>query len=342
MKTMRNAFYGGGILLFLLLGGACTAPRQNPLDFISSEIRPPVFLGATSLDTQTFELQFSAEVELEHVSFDLPTSGIEVQHGATCRIVSETAFPGGAKITISGRARDTQNNTLDFIVPLRVRNDRIPALIITEVRTEYSKPKVEFIELYTRSAGNLGGLRIISSSCLLEAPLYEFEPTEVQQGEYVVVHLRSIEEGLQDERGENLALSGGTEAHPEARDFWLPGNTKKIRKTDGIALIDQDNRVLDALLISETAEGSWQKNEMTEFCSFLTSHNAWTGASATLLPADAVMSSYTTTTRTICRDESREDSHTAADWYVTATSGASPGQPNKTTRYEPTSKKIPK
>lgn len=342
MKTTRNALYGGGILLFLFFGSACTAPGKNPLDFISSEVRPPVFLGATSLDTKTFELQFSTEVELEHVSFDLPTSGIEVQNGATCRIVSETAFPRGAKITISGRARDTQNNTLDFIVPLRVRNDRIPALIITEVRTEYSKPKVEFIELYTRSAGNLGGLRIVSSSCFLEAPLYEFEPTEVRQGEYVVVHLRSIEDNLQDERGDNLALSGGTEAHPEARDFWLPGNTKKIRKTDGIALIDQDNRVLDALLISETTEGSWQKNEMTSFCSFLVAQEAWRGTSEDLLPADAVTSSYTTTTRTICRDESREDSNTAADWYITATSGATPGEPNKTTRYEPTSKKIPK
>ncbi|MCX7655938.1 MAG: hypothetical protein N2Z76_05395 [Treponemataceae bacterium] len=334
--------YGAGIFLVFLFGTACTAPRQSPLDFISSEVRPPVFLGAKSLDTQTFELQFSTDVELENLSFDLPTSGIEVQHGTTCRIVSETAFPRGARITISGRARDTQNNTLDFIVPLRVRNDRIPQLVITEVRTEYSKPKVEFIELYIRSSGNLGGLRIISSSCFLDSPLYEFEPTEVRQGEYVVLHLRSIEDTLQDERGDNLALSGGTEAHPQSRDFWLPGNTKKIRKTDGIALIDQDNHIIDALLISETSEGPWQKNEMIHLCSFLAAQQAWVGNSATLFPADAVLSSYTTATRTICRDETREDSHSAADWYITATSGASPGEPNKTTRYEPTSKKLTK
>jgi len=234
---------------------------------------------------------------------------------------------------------DDKGNTLSVLSPFRGRNDRMPRLSITEIRTEYSKPKVEFVEFKTESAGQLGGLRLFVSGAGFEESLLEFPRVEVASGEYIVVHMRKLDEASIDELS-TLDASVGVEALPEARDFWLEGNEKRIRKTDVIALADQDGAFLDAVLLSESALGDWKTEEMAAGANALEEAKAWnksTGlppsGSEALCPIDAFISAGGTTTRTLCRDESISDSNSASDWYVTATSCASPGAPNRTERY---------
>jgi len=155
------------------------------------------------------------------------------------------------------------------------------------------------------------------------------------------LHLRTLEEACVDELAGDLALSGGTEAAPLARDLWISGSEERLRKTDGIALVNQDGMVLDAVLFSEYLSGDWLKEELVQFSSLLANAGAWTRRdqqAGAPQPQDAAMSGTATTTRTICRDESASDTNSAADWYVTVASGATPGLPNRTERYTETAK----
>jgi hypothetical protein len=259
-----------------------------------------------------------------------------VQGGETLSASMAEPLAEGERISADLIVEDAEGNTLSVVVPFRTRNDRMPELRITEIRTEYSKPKVEFIEFQALSAGQLGALRLIGSEKGLGAPLFEFPRAEVAEGEYVVVHLRTLDPTAVNECGSDLGQSPGIEASSSARDFWVPGTEKKIRKTDAIALADQDGAALDAVLLSESPGGSWIKPEIAKTAQLFFDKAYWKGieeGSEGLLPSDAASSAGTTTTRTICRDEAAQDSDSAAEWYISATGGATPGGPNKTGRY---------
>jgi hypothetical protein len=222
------------------------------------------------------------------------------------------------------------------LVPLRTRNDRLPAFCINELRTEYSKPKTEFVEIKTGSAGNLGALRMYIAGNVKNPLVYEFAPTEVGAGEYIVIHLRSVEEGTVDETGSNLALSGGSDAVATARDFWIHGTDKLLHKTDAVWFTDQDDHIIDAVMLSETADPWWSKDQFIQAAELLFDQKAWSSSDGKIAgPADAVNSFNikTAMTRSISRDETVPDSNKAADWYITATSGATPGKPNNPARF---------
>jgi hypothetical protein len=203
-----------------------------------------------------------------------------------------------------------------------------------ELRTENSNQKHEFIEFKTVEAGNLGALRVYVSGNNKNPLLYEFPSIEVSAGEYITLHLRTTEADSRDELGGDLTKSGGADAVATARDLWIPGSTKLLRKTDAVYLLDQDDRVVDAVMLSEAADPWWGKDYFAEAAEFLFSMDAWKSPDGTICgPADSVRSAGTTNTRTICRDETLADSDTAADWYITATSNATPGKPNSVKRY---------
>jgi hypothetical protein len=94
--------------------------------------------------------------------------------------------------------------------------------------------------------------------------------------------------------------------------------------------------VLDAIMISDTPSSWWQKDYLAEAAGMLFSQNAWKSSDGGICgPENSIISAGTTSTRTICRDETIEDSNTAADWYITVTSGATPGKPNNKNRFKP-------
>jgi hypothetical protein len=204
---------------------------------------------------------------------------------------------------------------------------------------------VEFLEFFALEAGNLGAMRLFIAGHSLSQPVYEFPPAEVKAGEYIVLHLRTIEDGCVDETGSDLALSGGTDALDTARDLWLPGAAKLLHKTSAAWLLDQDDSIIDAVLLCETPS-EWGKNNSAAAAEFLGQRGAWlprqgddenTGSESPRLPghADAIATLGATATRTVCRDESIPPARRADNWYVTATSNATPGKENSTRRYVP-------
>jgi hypothetical protein len=324
--------------LAAILAAAVGCSSETVLeDLAGVHAEGPVFLGARAVSATRVEFSFNKEVAVQALRLDSGVAAETLEHGAVAAAILSQALPEGQRLIADLLVEDAQGNTLTVLTPFTARNDRMPRLRITEVRTEYSKPKVELVEFRTETAGQVGALRLVSSERGLEDPLFTFPPAELAAGEYVVLHLRTLDPASLDETGTDLSLSVGTEAGP-ARDFWRPGAEKLVRKTDALALLDQDGRALDAVLLSETADAAWTKDTLSRAATVFEEGLFWkkkTGETGPLLPADAADSRGTTATRTICRDEAVADSDTRADWYVTVTGGATPGAPNSTDRYVP-------
>ncbi|MDR3170464.1 MAG: hypothetical protein LBU17_02420 [Treponema sp.] len=329
----------GGLVLPILLASSCSTESaiQQILGVIGVSAEAPVFLSCKAVSPREIDFRFSLPVRVLSLNFDPPLEVQSMSEGDVVAVTLERGLNGGEPLTADILVEDEHRNTLNVLVPLRARNDRLPLLTITELRTEYAKPKVEFVEFKTRSAGNLGALRLFIAGNGLDQPIFEFPPAEVQAGEYIVVHLRSLEVGLVNETGTDLGLSAGTEAFPGSRDFWVPDAKERFRKTDAVFFLDQDDLVLDGVLLSESPDTPWAKAEVAAAAELLGKQGAWlcSGKDSIPGPGDAVESKATTVTRSISRNEALPDSHHASDWYITASSSATPGKPNSTKKYEP-------
>jgi len=295
----------------------------------------PVFLSCQTVSETEINFHFSKPVKVMSLHFSPALTLDEVENGSTIRVTFSDGPGAGERLTADLLAEDNNGNTINVLVPLLTRNNRIPPLLINEIRTEYSKPKCEFIEFKALQAGNLGALRLFIAGNYKAPLVYEFPSVEVASGEYITLHLRTTEETNRDELGKKLDESDGADSSPTARDLWIPGTGKLLHKTDVIYVLDQDDGVVDSVLLSESADPWWSKDYFADAAEFLFNAGVWTNPDGKICsPADAVSSGGTTVTRTICRDETlKQSSGTAADWYITANSSATPGKPNNPKRY---------
>lgn len=316
----------------LTLCNGCSCSSESAIQqVLGISAEAPVFLGCKAVSPQNISFQFSLPVRVVSLQFDPPLEVTAVTEGAQVDVMVNQDLPGGSAVTAYMLVEDSQRNTLNLLVPFRTRNDRLPLFMITELRTEYAKPKAEFVELKTLSPGNLGALRLFIASNG-DKPVFAFPPVEVDPGEYLVIHLRSLEAGTLNETGTDRGASPGTEAFPESRDFWVPDTKEKLRKTDAVFFMDQDDRILDGVVLSEKADTSWAKEELAEAARLVNSQGAWLPSPE---PHHAVLSKGTTVTRSISRNETAPDRNRAEDWYITATSGVTPGKANTLKRYVP-------
>ena len=319
------------ILLFSLLYSACSNAHESVIQrVLGINATAPVFINCKATSPTEVEFHFSTPVKVNSIYFEPEIAFEDISEGEVVTVNLKQQLLGGELITADILVEDSHRNTLNVLVPFRTRNDRMPTLIINEIRTEYSKPKVEFVEFRPQTSGNLGALRLFIASNGIDTPVFEFPPVEVRAGEYIVIHLRSIEEGLVNETGTNLGASKGTEAFSYARDFWIPDAKKLLRKTDAVFFMDQDDNVLSAIVLSENPDTWGTRQEIPKAVEMLVRKGAWSGTSL----RDAFPSKGTTVTRSISRDEKLSNNKRASDWYITATSGASPGSPNNPKRYE--------
>jgi hypothetical protein len=335
MKGYRFLFR----LLFpaALVFSACACSSEAAIQqVLGDSAGAPVFLNCRAVSSDEVVFLFSLPVKVVSLVFDPPAEADALGEGEEVKVKLSRPFNAGEKITADILVEDGRRNTLNVLVPFRTRNDRIPDLLINELRTEYTKPKAEYVELRALSAGNLGAVRLFAAGHSLTNPLYEFPPMEVKAGEYIVLHLRTLEEGWVDETGAEPDLSKGTDSCPAARDLWISGNTEYLRKTDAVFLLDQDDAVIDAVILSEGAD-SWQKKAyMGPAAQLLGAKGAWLpledSSGEPPGSGDAVASNKSTTTQSVSRDETIPDSNRSGDWYITAQKNATPGFENSTKR----------
>jgi len=344
------------LLCACMITFACTTPEAAlTVKMQGSSSQTVTFESCRAVAEDEIEFVFSRPVTVKNVSLlragknrlssqRSEDSGIavdSVENGSTVKVKLKESAEPGSLITADMLAEDEKHNTINVLTSLRARNNRMPELVINEICTEYSNAaagrKAEFIELRMKSDGNLGAMRLIinGNTNAAKQTIYEFPPVEVKTDDLVVLHLRTYDPASKDELGEDCAESGGMNSSPSARDFWIPGTSKLVHKEATIIyVLDQENSVLAAVIISNSTDAWWGKDYLAEAATFLYKQGFWISAGNASGPVDAARSAGTTNTRTICRDETVRNTNTAADWYVTATSSATPGGLNNPKRYE--------
>jgi hypothetical protein len=341
---------GGTLFILLIFCGlylVCTfvSCKVTPdgVEIITGDFTAPELLSFSSESSDEVVIEFSKNVRLTGVHVTSVVDGsifADVEQAENPaqeqHLVLSQKTQVGEKYRLSGVVEDVRGNTLSFSVAFSGYNERVPILVLSEVRSEYSNPRAEFIELYAVTAGNLAGVTVY---CAYDGKdcIYEFASCEVRAGEYIVLHYRKLTEDCVDETGANLTLSGGTDSSA-ARDLWVDNTSARIGKSDIILLRERTGgKLLDALLYSESSKTDWKNDEIRKAAAEAVAAGLWQDGSTV---ADAVVSDKMTATRTIGRQNipriasagaySGEENGKHA-WLVTATSSASPGKPNSST-----------
>jgi len=299
------------------------------------EIVPPEFVDFNLLSKKEIRFNFTTAVNSVFCAFT-PHQEIEyIQDGKILNIYLKEDLELQTEFLINLDVKDDWENSLSVEVPLFV-NDWIPQIEINELRTEYSKDasRAEFVEFKVKSAGNLEGLRLYIMYNAKKPFVFDFPPVDVKPGEYITLHLRTLESSCINELGEDLSESEGTDSSSISRDFWVPGSTKLLHKTDIVYLQDANGRILDAVILNEEPDETWKKNfsHFAEIIEYLHDIGAWKSMDGNLPgPLDAVDTSTikSSATKSISRHEGKENTHTVKDWHITNTGGATPGLPNK-------------
>ncbi len=240
----------------------------------------------------------------------------------------------GEKYIFCSYITDKHKNALYYERQFTGFNDNPAHIILSEVRSVMSKPKVEFIEVYCTKSGNLSGLSILSGYYGF-SKRYEFPSINVKKGEYITVHYRSLSDvdGIVNETGDNLSLSKAIDSCDEARDLWVEGNVKLVTKSDVLAVYNaNDDSYLDGVLYCESTRQDWAKPYQKELAAALFNKNIWAGDIGC---SSVVKSDNMTSTQTLCRQNISEycGISSKSDFFVTAKSSASPGKPNSNTPY---------
>jgi len=324
---------------FFLLGacivfGSCsTGDAASAVQMLGSSSQALLYNNCRAVSEDEIEFEFSQPVTVKSLNFEPAVEIASIQEGSTVTVRLKEKPEPGILLTADLLAEDENKNTINVLVSFRSRNNRMPELVINELFTEYSNTKAEFIELKMKTAGNLGAMRvvIIGNSTASKLTVYEFLPIEVSKNDYVTLHLRTLEATCKNEYGGNKAESGGDYSSPNAWDFWIAGTTKLMQKAaTAVYVLDQDDNILDAVMICETQDPWWSKEYFAETANYLFEQGAWNADGKVCGPQGAVNTAVikTAKTRTISRHDT-PDTNTAEDWYVTASSGISPGTANK-------------
>jgi len=327
------------LLAAIIIFGSCSSEEAAPsaLQMARGSSQALLFIKCKAVSQDELEFEFSDSVKVKSVNFYPALPVASVEDGSTVRVKLDCIPEPGIMLTADILAEDSRRNTINVIVPLRSRNNRMPVVQINELCVEATNPKTEFIELKMKSAGNLGAMRVVINGNTKAAAqtIYEFAPMEVKANDYLLLHLRKREDSYKDEVNGSKAESSGNNSSTDAWDFYVPGNSKLIHEAaSAVYLLDQDDKVLDAVMISDTPKPWWEIEHLADTAGFLFMQNAWKTADGKICsPSDSLISIDATNTRTICRDETVKDSNTAADWYITADKSATPGSANNTKRY---------
>ncbi len=338
---------------------SCNVPSQQGTtevaEVISGDFSPPKLVSMDVLDGRTLKLSFSKEInpvavqvgEIDQTSeenslfttfeSEIPLSVVK-ENQIELAVILDDETEIGKYYGIQGLVSDSGGNELTFTSIFAAYNDRLPDVILSEIQTDMKSNKgtansVEFVELFTRTSGNLAGMCLYSAydgdTCR-----YEFPPIEVDAGEYITLHMRKLEDVCVDELDDNLALSGGNWSSDTARDLWVVNTSARLGKTDVILLEERKNgKVMDALLLSEQKKDVWPKSSQVAAAERAVKDGAWKGSADI---SSAVSTANLTSTRSISRQGNLMTAGKADknNWLLTATSTISPGKPNSSKPFQ--------
>lgn len=252
--------------------------------------------------------------------------------GTSVRLVFAEETQIGSVYDMTALASDSDGNTLTFTITFDAFNDRLPELLLCELRNAYSSKsnKYEFVRLYCTKSGNLSGLELVNAGDGA-GQAFVFPPVEVAAGEYICVHLRKMKDdggswmqaGMTDETDGNRRASTAVDSSDDAWDFWQDNQKSRLSPSDIVLVRNRTNgTVLDAFLFRDPKKesGSWD-GKYESYCRAVEQSGRWldgqgqaTADFPSAFPATNITSSAVT--RTMKRRNLEFRPSSAADWYV--------------------------
>ena len=299
--------------LALLAVISCSDPSTvvfNP--FTGRDSTPPTLLSIAMRTSIEAVLTFDENVIIKAEAFSVEDNKIQSVSVWDNEVVITFSKPlvFGVATPLNGRVQDFGGNSMRFTIHLWAKNEHIPSLIINEFSTKGSENHPDRVELYAQGSGNLAGVRIegVNDSFI-------FGDYPVKAGQYIVV-----------------VFSKGT----LQEGAFVSINQAGLATNNGYICLytspEWDATLIDCVIystmeaVTHNGFGSKAVAEKAQEL-FLAGH--WSGA----LGSDAIDISKATATRSVNRSL-LGDTNSAVDWYICATSNASFGSVNSTSRFD--------
>lgn len=345
------------ILIGAFTFSACTPidVKDNYDDVTAEDIIPPKITGFSVSSSKIVIFSFSKPITplLGEFSLDPQIEFSSIENSETMEnslVITFSENPEvGEKYTIKGNVKDYSDNTLSFSTSFFGFNPNVPQLLINEFTTNGSPTHPDLVEILVQSSGNMAGT-VFYAGCSSDFDLeYIFPSVEVKKGEYLLIHTKpkGIPEEI-DETGEKGTStgpdsSGGLDAFPEARDFWIKDGSGLTSSNGALTIYTSSGgTLLDAVIYSTRTSSSDQtyrgfgSNAMIYKVDTIVEELGWQKAGELLTPEECINPSISTATRSICRSSIPVDTNTKADWHIVPTSTYSFGTVNSDEVYTPT------
>lgn len=341
------------VIFCVVLSLASCQVTVEGVQSLDGDVTVPVLTELIQNGKEQLELCFSETVALAELKLykdevllcQEDKLSLQFQGNKACICVAQdVSLQAGETYGLSGVATDSVGNSLAFYIPFYGYNENVPILVLSEVRTTNTKPKVEFVELFALTSGNTAGVTLYNANDDSFGE-YVLPAAEVKAGEYIVVHFRTYEEYAEDcvnETNNDLNQSTAPDSCENARDFWIPGEKARLGNSDVILLRERSGGMLmDMVAFAEEDLSEWKKDVFALAIKEGIEDGAWHGG----IEVNQVASSEgITQTRTISRqnipllraaiDNGQElPKNDASCWLVTKTSSASPGKENSNEAY---------
>ncbi|MDR1893972.1 MAG: hypothetical protein LBQ61_04665 [Spirochaetales bacterium] len=344
-KQPPRRLFGLTILGGMILLGTC-GQLPDYRSFADMDLKPPVLVLAGAPDALTVELTFDEAIDSEAELFPPPSlslAGYRVEENRLIVELEHSQIPGTA-YPLEGRVQDKRENSLSFLCYFYGYNPSPPVMIINEFTVEGSTTHPDVVELRVLSSGNAAGMALLEGVQNDYKDRFIFPSVELTEGEYVVIHFKPQGiPGEQNETGADLGASGGLDAGPGYRDFWVPGGDGLPNSHGVLSLcLYPGGPLIDGVVYSTgnsaTAAryrgfGSAATLAQAEY---LAAQGGWEVQGAEILPeADAINPEDSTATRSLNRDTAGTDTNSKDDWHIVPNSKYTFGRANSPEIFSP-------
>lgn len=334
--TSRRALALGAVALLAACGPVPWPRGPEP------DLRPPVVesVNATAPERLDFTFDEDAGLDPQALRVEPALAVREVSPpGRTVTVDVEVQVPG-REYRLEATARDARGNATTFLAAFYGFNPRVPRVVLNELTPRGSSDHPDLVELKVLADGDMGGLTFYAGTPSSFDARLVFPSFEVRKGSFVVVHCRPTGDPSELDETGGVTASGGIDACPTARDFWLRGGAGLGGNNGVLSLYERPGGpILDGLLYSNRTSDSDERYrgfgsaETLARAEELVRDGGWHIAGERVAPEDAVNPDGSTATRSICRTSASADTDARADWHIVPTRGATFGAENRDEAY---------
>ncbi len=308
------------------------------------DLRPPAVQDVSATAPGQLAVTFDEDAGLDPATLRVePALAVREVSPPGRRVTVDVAVQvPGREYRLEATASDGRGNSTSFLAGFYGFNPRVPRVIVNELTPRGSSDHPDLLELKTLSDGDMGGLVLyVGTPSSFDARLV-FPSFDVRQGAFIVVHCRPTGDPAEVDESGDIGASGGIDASPSARDFWLRG-CAGLGGNNGVVTIYErpGGPMLDGLLYSNRTSDSDERYRgfggaaVLERAEELVRDGGWRIAGSRVSPEDAIDPDGSTATRSICRSSTSVDTDGRGDWHIVPTRGASFGAENRDEAYEP-------